>query len=71
MRAKGGRHAAAPVRSILPGVSQIARSVWQEAAVETDQPAARVETGFSTPAPSMRFSAWKRAGWPRLFPTAR
>ena len=40
-----------PVRSILPGVSQIARSVWQEAAVETDQPAARVETGFSTPGP--------------------
>ncbi|MCE2565667.1 vitamin B12-dependent ribonucleotide reductase [Komagataeibacter sp. FNDCF1] len=40
-----------PVRSILPGVSQIARSVWQEAAVEADQPAARVETGFSAPGP--------------------
>ncbi|KAB8124237.1 vitamin B12-dependent ribonucleotide reductase [Komagataeibacter medellinensis] len=40
-----------PVRSILPGVSQIARNVWQEAAVEIDQPAARVETGFSTSGP--------------------
>ncbi|RFP06678.1 vitamin B12-dependent ribonucleotide reductase [Komagataeibacter xylinus] len=40
-----------PVRSILPGVSQIARAVWQEAAVGTDCPAARVETGFSTPGP--------------------
>ncbi|MBY4640784.1 vitamin B12-dependent ribonucleotide reductase [Gluconacetobacter entanii] len=40
-----------PVRSIVPGVNQIARTVWQDAAVETEHPMARVETGFSAPGP--------------------
>ncbi|WP_183482053.1 TSCPD domain-containing protein [Komagataeibacter kakiaceti] len=40
-----------PVRSVVPGISEVARAVWQEAAIATDQPAARVETGFSTPGP--------------------
>ncbi|WP_239015876.1 TSCPD domain-containing protein [Novacetimonas hansenii] len=40
-----------PVRSVVPGVNQIARTVWQDAAVETERPMARVETGFSAPGP--------------------
>lgn len=40
-----------PVRSVVPGISEVARAVWQEAAIATDQPAARVETGFSAPGP--------------------
>ncbi|RBM08005.1 TSCPD domain-containing protein [Novacetimonas cocois] len=40
-----------PVRSVVPGVNQIARAVWQDAAVETEHPMSRVETGFSAPGP--------------------
>lgn len=40
-----------PVRSVVPGISEVARAVWQEAAIATDQPAARVETSFSAPGP--------------------
>ncbi|MFT9257672.1 MAG: vitamin B12-dependent ribonucleotide reductase [Acetobacter sp.] len=40
-----------PVRTVLPGLGETLRAVWNEAAVETETPLAPVETGFSTPNP--------------------
>jgi len=40
-----------PQRSVVPGLAAIARAVWRDAAVPTDTPLARIETGFSTPGP--------------------
>lgn len=40
-----------PVRTVLPGLGETLRAVWNEAAVVTENPLAAVETGFSTPNP--------------------
>jgi len=40
-----------PQRSVVPGLAKIARAVWNEAAVVTETPLSRIETGFSTPGP--------------------
>ncbi|MBB2202690.1 TSCPD domain-containing protein [Gluconacetobacter tumulisoli] len=40
-----------PARSVVPGLAETARAVWREAAVETDAPLPRIETGFSAPGP--------------------
>jgi hypothetical protein len=40
-----------PVRTVLPGLGETLRAVWNEAAIETDAPLAPIETGFSTPNP--------------------
>ncbi|NHN94005.1 vitamin B12-dependent ribonucleotide reductase [Acetobacter thailandicus] len=40
-----------PVRTVLPGLDQSLRAVWNEAATETETPLLPVETGFSAPGP--------------------
>ncbi|GBQ64005.1 vitamin B12-dependent ribonucleotide reductase [Ameyamaea chiangmaiensis NBRC 103196] len=40
-----------PQRSVVPGLAAVARAIWSEAAVLTDAPLSRIETGFSTPGP--------------------
>lgn len=40
-----------PHRHVIPGLAAVARDAWSRAAVETDAPEARIETGFSTPGP--------------------
>ncbi|CEF41546.1 vitamin B12-dependent ribonucleotide reductase [Acetobacter senegalensis] len=40
-----------PVRTVLPGLSETLRAVWNEAAVETENPLEAIETGFSTSGP--------------------
>lgn len=40
-----------PARSTVPGLAETARAVWRDAAVETDTPLPRIETGFSAPGP--------------------
>ncbi|MFT9399588.1 MAG: vitamin B12-dependent ribonucleotide reductase [Acetobacter sp.] len=37
-----------PVRTVLPGLGETLRTVWNEAAVETETPLALIETGFSS-----------------------
>ncbi|WP_246387566.1 TSCPD domain-containing protein [Gluconacetobacter sacchari] len=37
--------------SAVPGLAETARTVWRDAAVETDTPLPRIETGFSAPGP--------------------
>ncbi|MBV1837448.1 vitamin B12-dependent ribonucleotide reductase [Acetobacter estunensis] len=40
-----------PHRQVVPGLAAVMRDAWSRAAVETDTPEARVETGFSSPGP--------------------
>ncbi|ANA12798.1 TSCPD domain-containing protein [Acetobacter oryzifermentans] len=40
-----------PVRTVLPGLGETLRAVWNEAAVETETPLAPIETGFSSSNP--------------------
>ncbi|MCG0995225.1 vitamin B12-dependent ribonucleotide reductase [Acetobacter indonesiensis] len=40
-----------PVRTVLPGLSETLRAVWNDAAVETENPLDLIETGFSTSGP--------------------
>ncbi len=40
-----------PHRHVIPGLAPVAREAWARAAVETDMPARRIETGFSAPGP--------------------
>ncbi|MFT8897515.1 MAG: vitamin B12-dependent ribonucleotide reductase [Acetobacter sp.] len=40
-----------PHRHVLPGLSAAIRDAWSRAAVDTEAPEARIETGFSSPGP--------------------
>lgn len=57
-----------PVRTVLPGLGETLRAVWNEAAVETETPLAPVETGFSSSNPIDGLLGVEACGWLRLFP---
>lgn len=40
-----------PHRNVVPGLAPVIRDAWSRAAIETDTPEPRIETGFSTPGP--------------------
>ncbi|GBQ97288.1 vitamin B12-dependent ribonucleotide reductase [Acetobacter nitrogenifigens DSM 23921 = NBRC 105050] len=40
-----------PHRHVIPGLASVARDAWARAAVETDAPEPRIETGLSAPGP--------------------